>query len=53
MWDYVEDVHLSKLIVEGLFICHHPVCKARGWVVNNVMWFKNHMARVHEINLRP
>jgi Protein of unknown function (DUF3435) len=53
MWDHVEDVHLSKLTAEGPFICHHPVCKARGWVVNKVMWFKNHVARVHEINLRP
>jgi hypothetical protein len=53
MWDHVEDVHLSKLTAEGPFICHHPVCKAQGWVVDKVMWFKNHVARVHEINLRP
>ena len=53
IWDHVEDIHLSKLIIEGPFICHYPVYKARGWVVNNVMWFKNHVARVHGINLRP
>jgi hypothetical protein len=51
IWDYVEDIHLSK--AKQPFICHHPVCKAQGLVLDNVMHFKNHVARVHEINLRP
>jgi hypothetical protein len=53
MWDHVEDVHLRHVSSEQRIICHHPVCKAEGVVLNNVMHFKNHVARVHEIDLRP
>jgi hypothetical protein len=53
MWDHVEDVHLSKEPAKQRIICDHPVCKAQGLVLDHVMHFKNHVARVHKINLRP
>ena len=53
MMDHVEDLHLSKLPVDQRIICHHPVCKAKGLVLKSVMHFKNHVATVHGINLRP
>jgi hypothetical protein len=53
MWDHVENVHLSKVPVEQRIICHHPVCKAQGLVLSHVMHFKNHVATVHKIDLRP
>ncbi|PMD60550.1 uncharacterized protein K444DRAFT_528197, partial [Hyaloscypha bicolor E] len=53
MWDHVENVHLSKVPAEQRIICYHPVCKAQGLVLDHVMHFKNHVARVHKIDLRP
>jgi hypothetical protein len=53
MWDHVEDVHLRHVPAEQRIICHYPVYKAKGEVLNNVMHFKNHVARVHKIDLRP
>lgn len=52
MWDHVVNVHLRKLPVEQPIICPHPVCKAQGFVFNHAKYFKNHVARIHEINLR-
>jgi hypothetical protein len=51
MWDHVENVHLKYL--DQLIPCDHPVCKAQGVVLNSVMLFKNHVARVHKVELRP
>jgi hypothetical protein len=51
--DYVENLHLSKQPADEKIICHHPVCKAEGLVLNSVMHFKNHMATVHGVSLRP
>lgn len=51
MWDHVENVHLKYL--DHLIPCDHPVCKAKGLVFNAVMLFKNHVATVHGVNLRP
>jgi len=42
--DHVENSHLSKLLVDQMMICHHPVCKAEGLVLKSVMHFKNHVA---------
>ena len=53
MWDHVENIHLRGVPAEQRIICHHPVCKAKGELLNNVMRFKNHVAKVHKINLRP
>ena len=53
MWDHVENVHLRKVPAEQQIICHHPICKAQGLVLDNVMRFKNHVATVHKIDLRP
>jgi hypothetical protein len=50
MLDHVENVHLKHL--GQLIPCGHPVCKAQG-VVLGVEIFKNHVATVHKINLRP
>ncbi|KAH6717379.1 FluG domain-containing protein [Leptodontidium sp. MPI-SDFR-AT-0119] len=50
MWDHVENVHLSKVPAEQRIICYHPVCKAQGLVLDHVMHFKNHVARVHKID---
>jgi len=51
MMDHVES-HLRRQPA-GIIECGHPVCKAEGLVLNNVMHFKNHVARVHGISLRP
>ena len=53
MIDHVEYLHLRYLPPGEWVICHHPVCKAEGVVLNNVIHFKNHMATIHKINLRP
>jgi hypothetical protein len=53
MWDHVEDIHLRYISADAGIICHHPVCKAQGLVLDNVERFKNHVARVHEVALRP
>ena len=53
MWDHIKNVYLSKVLVEQRIICHHPVCKAQGLVLDNVMRFKNYVARVYQINLQP
>jgi hypothetical protein len=53
MMDHVENLHLSKQPADQRIICHHPVCKAEGLVLNHVMHFKHHVATVHGISLRP
>jgi hypothetical protein len=53
MWDHVENIYLHKFLVKQLIICPHPVCKAQGSVLNHAKYFKNHVATIHEINLRP
>jgi hypothetical protein len=50
MMDHVES-HLHKERVETI-ACRHPVCKAEGLVLDNLMHFKNHVQRVHGISLR-
>ena len=52
MMDHVEDVHLKYEATNKQVICRHPVCKSQRVVLNNVMHFKNHVARVHRIALR-
>ena len=52
MMDHVEDVHLKYEPANKQVICRHPVCKSQRLVLNNVMHFKNHVARVHGITLR-
>lgn len=53
MWDHVENIHLRKVPAEQRIICYHPICKAEGLLLNNVMHFKNHVATVHKVDLRP
>lgn len=53
MWDHVEDVHLRYISADARIICHHPVCKAQGLVLDNVERLKNHVARVYKVDLRP
>jgi hypothetical protein len=54
MMDHVEN-HLKKRLQKypssSKIGCDHPVCKARGLVLKDVMHFKNHVATVHHINL--
>ena len=45
MMDHVENLHLSKQLVDQRIICHHPVYKAEGLILNNVMHFKNHAGK--------
>jgi hypothetical protein len=48
MWDYIENVHLLyKVLAEQRIIYHHPFCKAQGLVLDHVIHFKNHVARVY------
>jgi len=51
MWDHVENIHLRGVSAEQRVICHHPVCKAEGLVLNGVMRFKNHVAIIHKVDL--
>jgi len=53
MWDHVENIHLRGVPAEQRIPCDHPVCKAQGLVLDNVKLFKNHVAIVHEVDLRP
>ncbi|KAH9203768.1 hypothetical protein DL95DRAFT_418785 [Leptodontidium sp. 2 PMI_412] len=53
MWDHVENIHLRDVQAEQRIICHHPVCKAEGLILDGVILFKNHVATVHEVHLRP
>ncbi|PVH69879.1 hypothetical protein DL98DRAFT_578123 [Cadophora sp. DSE1049] len=53
MWDHVENIHLRDVPAEQQIICHHPICKAGGLILDGVMLFKNHVATVHEVRLRP
>ena len=50
MMDHVER-HLEKNTT-GTFECWHPVCKAEGLLLNNIILFKNHVEMVHKIRLR-
>jgi hypothetical protein len=52
MMDHVENFHLRGVSADEKIICHHPLCKAEGLVLQNVIHFKNHIATVHKINLR-
>ncbi|KAM3084702.1 hypothetical protein ACMFMG_003160 [Clarireedia jacksonii] len=36
----------------GAFVCYHPICKAEGLILDNMMQFKSHVARAHGIELR-
>jgi hypothetical protein len=51
MWDHIENLHLKHL--DQQIPCDHPVCKAQGVVLKSVMLFKNHVAIVHKVDLRP
>jgi hypothetical protein len=53
MWDHVENIHLRGVPAEQRIICHHPICKAEGLPLNGVQHFKNHVATVHKVDLRP
>jgi len=53
MIDHVERAHLQKIPPGQQIHCDHLVCKSEGLVLNNIMHFKNHVARVHRISLRP
>ncbi|OBT74038.1 hypothetical protein VF21_07827 [Pseudogymnoascus sp. 05NY08] len=50
MMDHVER-HLEKNTT-GTFECRHPVCKAEGLLLGNIILFKNHVEMVHGIRLR-
>jgi hypothetical protein len=47
--DHVKS-YLQKQLVRRIACCH-PVCKAERLVLNNMMHFKNHVARVCKISL--
>lgn len=49
--DHVE-THLSGRAKEERVECVHPICKAKGVVVTNVMHFENHVQKSHGITLR-
>ncbi|KAH6725062.1 hypothetical protein BKA61DRAFT_463248, partial [Leptodontidium sp. MPI-SDFR-AT-0119] len=53
MWDHVENIHLRDVPAEQRIICHYPICKAEELILNGVVLFKNHVATVHEVRLRP
>ena len=51
MWDHVENLHLRLIPAEQQIVCPHPDCD--GLVLDNMICFKNHVVRTHEIKLRP
>ena len=53
MWDHVENIHLHGVPAEQRIPCDHPICKAKGLVLRGVQHFKNHVATVHKVDLRP
>lgn len=53
MWDDVDNIHLRDVPAEQPIFCPHPICKAEGLELNGVMHFKNHVATVHIVELRP
>jgi hypothetical protein len=50
MKDHVKR-HLEKRTL-GKYECCHPVCKAEGLLLDNIILFKNHVEMVHEIKQR-
>jgi hypothetical protein len=50
MIDHVER-HLEKRTLGKYEYCH-PVCKAEGLLLANIILFKNHVEMVHGIRLR-
>lgn len=50
--DHVQHAHLQKMPPEQQIHCYHPVCKSEGLVLRSIMYFKNHVADIHKINLR-
>ena len=50
MKDHIER-HLEKR-TPGKYECCHPVCKAEGLLLDNIILFKNHMEMVYGIRLR-
>lgn len=53
MWDDVDNIHLRDVPAEQPIFCSHPICKAEWLQLNDVMHFKNHVATVHKVDLRP
>ena len=55
MWDHAENVHLSKLSPGEQPVCWHPKCSpdGEGLSFSSIMIFKNHVATLHQIPLRP
>lgn len=54
MMTHVENCHLRTLLPQERPVCQHPHCfsKGKGLLFDSIMLFKNHVARVHKINLR-
>jgi len=44
--------HLAKYSPQDQVPCSHPQCKAAALVISNVIAFKAHTAKVHQISLR-
>jgi hypothetical protein len=51
MMDHV-DAHLKYRKPNAPIHCHHPICMAKGVILETLVAFKNHTARTHGINLR-
>jgi hypothetical protein len=54
MMTHVERLHLSKLLPGEKPVCRDPQCSpgGAGLFFDEIMHFKNHVARAHNINLR-
>ena len=50
MWNHVENLHLWLILVEQQIICPHSDCDRL--ILNNMICFKNHVVRTHEIKLQ-
>jgi hypothetical protein len=52
MVDYILNVHLKFQPANPEAVCHHPVCKSSGVVLDHVKHLRNYIARVYGITLR-
>lgn len=56
MNDHFDREHLNtmeKAEEDGLIFCHHPKCKSEGVKLAHLDHFRNHVAFVHGVSLRP
>jgi len=52
MMKHVQKTHLRKYASNDEINCEHSTCKTNSLILSSVMTFKNHIVKMHQINLR-